>query len=183
MLLSTILRQPEELEQIKDLQVKNNRQHISEEEFRTQGFITMPFTIDMLQAMNDLAPAIIIKDEDKVVAYALVLLKEGRQIYPPFESMFRNFEKIIWKNKLLTSYNYYVMGQICVAKEYRGQGLVDMLYKKHKEIYSGKYDVVVTEISTSNPRSIKAHENSGFQIINIHKDELDEWAVVLWDWN
>lgn len=183
MLLTTTVSQPEELEQIKQLQVQNSRQHITEDEFRTQGFITMPFTLAMLKEMHEMAPAVIIKDNDRVVAYALVLLREGRHIYPPLETMFSKSETLFWKGKPVSHYNYYFMGQICVAKDYRGKGLVNRLYQKHKEIYSSRFDFVITEISTLNHRSIKAHENAGFKILNIYRDELDEWALVIWDWN
>ena len=75
------------------------------------------------------------------------------------------------------------MGQVCIAAAYRGQGVFDMLYKKHKEIFSGKYDVVITDIATRNTRSLRAHARVGFKTIATYTDELDEWAVVVWDWD
>jgi ribosomal protein S18 acetylase RimI-like enzyme len=74
------------------------------------------------------------------------------------------------------------MGQICVAKEFRGKGIVNMLYQKHKEMYSAQYDFILTEISTSNKRSLKAHEKIGFQFIYTYSDKMDEWNVVIWNW-
>lgn len=59
------------------------------------------------------------------------------------------------------------MAQICVDRNYSGKGLVNMLYQKHKEVYSFHYDFILTEISTSNYRSIKAHEKIGFQSITL----------------
>ena len=57
-----------------------------------------------------------------------------------------------------------------------------MLYQKHKKLYSIKYNLIVTEISASNPRSQKAHENVGFKTIHTYRDKIDEWKVVVWDW-
>jgi hypothetical protein len=57
-----------------------------------------------------------------------------------------------------------------------------MLYDKHKEVYSGQYDFLLTEISTRNIRSLIAHEKIGFETIHYHRDHMDEWAVVIWDW-
>jgi ribosomal protein S18 acetylase RimI-like enzyme len=74
------------------------------------------------------------------------------------------------------------MGQICVDKAYRGKGLVNMLYQKHREIYSSRFDFILTEISTANIRSIKAHEKLGFQSIHTYTDAMDEWRVVIWNW-
>ena len=181
MVYSSIVTNDHELQQILHLQKLNLKQNISIDEKESQGFVTMPFTMEMLKAMHELAPSVIVKDDDKVIAYAIVFLKEGRKLYPNLEPMFVNFEKITWKEKPLNSYNFYVMGQICVAKEYRGGKVFDMLYEKHKEIYNNKFDFIITEISTSNYRSLRAHERVGFETVCVHRDHLDEWAVVLWN--
>ncbi|MEJ0101634.1 MAG: GNAT family N-acetyltransferase [Bacteroidota bacterium] len=171
-----------ELQQILDLQKRNLKQHISENEKDEQGFLTMPFDMPMLETLHAVAPTVIIKDDDNVVAYAIVLLQEGRKAYPDIEPMFVNFENLSWQGKPLYDYKFYAMGQICVDKAYRGKGLFDMLYQKHKEIYQNKFDFIVTEISTSNYRSLNAHKRVGFVIINTFTDPLDEWDVVIWDW-
>jgi L-amino acid N-acyltransferase YncA len=74
------------------------------------------------------------------------------------------------------------MGQICVDKEFRGKGLFEELYQGHKEIYGSGFDFIITEISTSNHRSLRAHEKVGFETIHQYTDEMDEWAVVVWNW-
>lgn len=74
------------------------------------------------------------------------------------------------------------MGQICVAEGYRGQGIVDKLYASHRELYSKKFDFCLTEVSTSNARSMKAHERIGFKTIHTFTDATDEWNILLWNW-
>jgi RimJ/RimL family protein N-acetyltransferase len=96
--------------------------------------------------------------------------------------MFVLLDKQSWENKPLNAYRYYIMGQICVAKEYRGQGLVEELYNHHKKVYKSRFDLLVTEIATRNQRSVRAHEKAGFQPVHTYRDELDEWVVVAWDW-
>jgi len=179
---ATIVTSIEELEQIIVLQKKNLKQNITAEEKSTEGFVTMEFSLPMLQELHSLAPDIIIKDGDQVVAYAIVLLQEGRKAYPALEPMFRHFEKLKWKGKPLYDYKFYAMGQICIDKAYRGKGLFNKLYDKHREIYKDQYDFIITEVSTGNARSLNAHERVGFKIIDTFRDEKDEWAVVIWDW-
>jgi hypothetical protein len=58
-----------------------------------------------------------------------------------------------------------------------------MLCQQHKEVYGRYFDFLLTEISINNPRSLKAHEKIGFQTIYTYKDAMDEWNVVVWDWN
>jgi RimJ/RimL family protein N-acetyltransferase len=75
------------------------------------------------------------------------------------------------------------MGQVCIAKPYRGRGLFKALFQHHKKIYQSQFDLFITEIATRNRRSMRAHEKVGFKVIHIHRDEMDEWNVVAWDWS
>jgi L-amino acid N-acyltransferase YncA len=182
MYLATTVSNSHELQQILDLQQQNLKQFVTADEKQSQGFLTMQFNLPMLEALQAIAPSIIIKHNDKVVAYAMTLTLEGRQAYPDLESMFVNFEKLLWQGKPLYDYRFYVMGQVCVAKEHRAKGLFDKLYKHHKEVYSSQYDFIITEISTSNLRSIQAHKRVGFETIATYQDIMDYWNVVVWDW-
>ena len=182
MLTLTTVASSGELEEILRLQQQNLLQNIDDVEMQTQGFVTMIHSLDVLQKMHALAPSVIAKDNGKVVGYALVMLRECRELFPPLEPMFNNFDNLEYKEHPLNHYQYYVMGQVCIDKQYRRTGLFDQLYQKHKEIYSGDYDFIMTEVSTRNLRSLRAHERVGFETINTYSDDLDEWAVVLWNW-
>ena len=182
MLQPSIVTTENDFLQIHQLNQKNLKQHLNEETRKKEGFVTWLYSIDLLKKMHHLSPSIIIKDGEKVVAYALTTLKESKKFHPDLDTMFCNLETVYYKNNLLSFYRFYCMGQICVAEEYRSMGLVNMLYHKHKEVYSDKYDFILTEISTSNTRSLKAHEKIGFQTIYTYKDSVDQWNVVTWDW-
>ena len=183
MLYATIASSTDDLQQILELQRKNLRQRVSEADMKTQGFVTLHHDLNALQQMHDLAPSVIIRDQDHVVAYALTMLPECRQLTPDLESMFALLDQLYWNRRPLNDYRFYVMGQVCIAKDYRGQGLFDELFRYHKKIYQSQFDLFITEIATRNVRSMRAHERVGFKTIHVHRDELDEWAVVGWDWN
>lgn len=183
MLYAALTHTSEELQQVLRLQKENLIGNIDDAEMRSQGFVTLRHTYPVLEQMHQLAPSVLIKDDETVVGYALTMLRECRQLMPDLEPMFSLLDTIYWKNKLLTDYRFYVMGQICIDRQYRGQGLFDKLYQYHKEIYQTRFDLFITEISTRNHRSIRAHERVGFKTIHTHRDELDEWIVVGWDWS
>jgi hypothetical protein len=183
MLQATTVTREDELNQIFALNQQNLKQQLTIEEQKTEGFVTWLYSIDLLQKMHSLAPSIVVKDNDKVVGYALTTLKEASVFHPDLQTMFQNLEPLDFNGKPLFSYSFYCMGQICIAKEYRGQGLVQLLYQKHREVYSPKYDLLLTEISTSNKRSQQAHEKVGFKTIHTYRDALDEWNVVVWPWD
>jgi len=118
MLKATLASGKNDLQQILTLQKQNLIRNISKEEMQSQGFVTVDHSIEMLEKMHQLAPSVIIKDDDKVVAYALTMLCECKDLVPELESMFDRLDSMQWKGKPLNNYSYYVMGQICIDKQY-----------------------------------------------------------------
>ena len=182
MLYATTVTTADELEQIHKLNQQNLKSNLSGEEKKQQGFVTWLYTTQLLQQMHTIAPSIIVKDGDRVAGYALVLMKEAGVFHPDLQAMLQHFQNFNYSGKPLTDYSFYVMGQICIHPDYRGKGVFELLYQKHKEIYSTHYQLLVTEISTSNYRSQKAHERVGFKTIYTYKDTIDNWNVVVWEW-
>ncbi len=178
----SLVTKASELEQIAALSKENLRNDLSVEEKQTQGFITWEYNLPLLEKLHTIAPAVIVKCGEEVVGYALTALKETAAVLPVLNDMIHHLESLSFNGKPLKECRYYVMGQICIAKTHRGKGLFDRLYQHHKEIYSKQYDLLLTEISTSNHRSLKAHQNTGFQTIHTYRDEMDEWDVVVWNW-
>ncbi|MBC8172332.1 MAG: GNAT family N-acetyltransferase [Chitinophagales bacterium] len=171
-----------ELQQILQLQQKNLPQNISKTEAITQGFVTVEHTFDLLKQMHDVEPAVIAKDGDKVIGYALVMTKEFGKAIPVLFPMFEMFEKVDYQNRKLAAHNYFVMGQVCIDKDYRGIGLFDKLYQKLKEQLSSKFDIMITEVASRNARSIQAHKKSGLQTVHIYADAQEEvWEIMVWD--
>ena len=66
MIHSTLVNSKSELQQILDLQEQNLPKNISAEELRSQGFVTFQHDLETLQQFHQLAPSVIVKDDDKV---------------------------------------------------------------------------------------------------------------------
>jgi GNAT superfamily N-acetyltransferase len=152
-------------------------------EEKEQGFVTMHHNLEKLHRLHALATSVIIKGSEIVIAYAFVMLTQAGSLIPELKSMFEKLESLSWNDKPLQQYRYYVMGQVCVDKPYRGQGVFQMLYDKHKELMQPHYDFLVTEIATRNTRRIRAHEKVGFELLHRFSDEKEEWDIVVWDWS
>jgi len=174
---------PSEIIGIRDLQSLNLRQNITAEEAIEQGFLTAVYTIDYLQEMNSASPSIIAKDGDKVVGYALVATKGSRKGHDLIEGLFDAIDECEYNGKTLKDVNYVVVGQLCVAKEYRGQGLVQKLYGHFRDCLSNEFTYLVTDVAQANVRSLKAHKKRGFKVINELMYGGFGWDIVLWDWN
>lgn len=176
------VRQYGELMEIISLQRQYLRGKKSREEESDQGFLTVEHSLETLAQMHEIAPSIIARNEGKLAGYALTMPLACRDLIPVLFPMFDIFSDMSYGGKPILDYNFYVMGQICVAAEFRGMGVFDLMYKKHHELFENKYDFIVTEIATRNSRSLKAHKRVGFLPLHTYRDSLDEWAVVIWDW-
>ncbi|WP_111671914.1 GNAT family N-acetyltransferase [Algoriphagus litoralis] len=171
-----------ELQGILELQRVNLLSEISEKESADQGFVTVRHSMDQLQLMHALEPHVIAKDGDKVIGYILAMTKESRELVPVLVPMFGQFDRLIFGEKLLSDYDYMVIGQICVDKGYRGQGIFDRMYDHYRATFSTRYDFAITEIAISNSRSLKAHQRVGFKVIHEFNDSTQNWAIVMLDW-
>ena len=88
-----------ELNQILELQRSNIPSIISEDEKKKEGFVTVHHTLEILKAMNDKCAHIIAKHQDKVVGYALCMLKEFKEDICSF--ILNGRFSLFWKNILL----------------------------------------------------------------------------------
>lgn len=172
----------EEIAQIIALQQQNLGTEVGAEEQRSQGFVTVKHTQALLEEMNRKAPAIIAKAGEELAGYALIMPQSFRGTVPVLDPMFEKMDALSWKGKPLNDYRFFVMGQICVAKPWRGQGVFDALYAHMKEATKHEYDLVVTEVASRNLRSLKAHLRVGFQILLTYPAPDGEmWELVVWE--
>jgi GNAT superfamily N-acetyltransferase len=182
MLTATLATTRDELLQIHRLNQENHRDHLSPEEKDKEGFVSWLYPVELLQQLQDLAAQVIVKDDDRVVGYALVALREAAPFHPDLKTMFTHLDSVRYNDRYLADQSFYVMGQVCIDKDYRGKGVFAQLYRHHREAYSSSFDLLVTEISVNNIRSQRAHEKCGFQTIYTYTDAMDKWNVVVWDW-
>ena len=166
-----------ELEQIRALQLQNSSQNISSEEKLQEGFVTVQHSVALLEQMNSACAHIIAKDNDAVVGFALVMLSGFRNEIKALIPMFERIDELVPKDK-----TYVVMGQICVDKNYRKQGIFRGLYHFYREELQHQFDYLITEVAAINLRSMQVHEAIGFKIIDTYDEDGIVWNIVLWDW-
>lgn len=170
-----------ELIQILNLQNLNHLDNLTNEEKKNNGFLTVKHEFHILQEMNLSTAQIIAVDNKLVVGYALAMLKKHSELVPSLVTMFQMFEKLSFNGQCLK--DFYVMGQICISEDYRGQEIFEKMYGMHKSVYGKEFKRCLTEVSSSNLRSMRAHEKIGFQKTHNYQDATGNWNIMLWDWN
>ncbi len=172
-----------ELHEILRLQRKNIASALYANEISEQGFVTVQHDIALLQDMHQKSPSLIACHQGKVIGYALVMTLENRSSIPILAPMFDLLDHLKYNQKNISSYTYFIMGQVCIEKAYRGRGVFRLLYNGLYQHLAKKYDLLITEVATRNRRSINAHTAIGLQSIHQYADSGGEqWEIMLWDW-
>ena len=168
-----------ELQDILILQKKNLKENISTEELNQEGFVTLNHSMATLELMNSYEGQIIAVEDGVVIGYALVMVSDVKDEIPVLKPMFELLNVLSYKYRKISESKYYIMGQVCIEKSYRGKGIFAKLYDKHKEALASKYEYCITEVSSSNVRSLKAHAKVGFETIHSFSDVTDTWNILL----
>lgn len=173
-----------EIQQILDLQAKNHGSAIDAATAADQGFVTVRHDLDVLRRMNRVYPSVIAKAGERLAGYCLVMPRDFAAEIPILAPMFDMLEGLSWRGKPLNDSRWFVMGQVCVAEGFRGQGVFDGLYNKLRDVCRRDFDLVVTEIAERNGRSMRAHERVGFETMHVYREDLtgETWRVVGWGW-
>lgn len=162
-----------DLKQILELQQKNLPTAISSEEKKTEGFVTVSHTMEILRAMNDVCPHIIAKSDSMVIGYALCMHREFADDIEVLRPMFVQIDSVLPKDE-----NYIVMGQICIDKSFRGQGVFRQLYRTMQDAVRSKFDHIITEVDAENTRSLRAHYAVGFKDLKSYPSENRIWRLM-----
>lgn len=165
------------------LQDKNLKKSLEEEEINSQGFVTVVHDLKLLHEMNQMEKHVVAKSDDQVIGYALVMLRSFKDRIPILQATFKTIDTLSYKGMELIDSRYFLMGQVCVGKPFRGQGVFSGLYQHMKKVMQSEFQYVITEIALENKRSMRAHEKVGFVVILTYTHNNAEWAIVLWDWN
>jgi len=163
----------QELKQILQLQSANLRSVISSRESQREGFVSVVHTLDLLERMNRVAAHIVAKTGDNVVGYALCM-------HPSFSDEIAMLKPMFHKvnTQLGPNHKFMIMGQICIAKQYRGKGIFRGLYKAMSEALFPAYDSIVTEVDADNQRSLQAHHAVGFSDIEVYRSGDRIWHLI-----
>lgn len=107
------------LRQILNLQTRNHSDSISQQELNSEGYVTVRHSADLLQRMNTPHPHVVAREgvNRHIVGYTLVLDPEHGAEIPLLEAMFQRINATEYEGKLLRDRKYFVMGQVCIAKE------------------------------------------------------------------
>ena len=162
-----------ELEQILKLQQDNLKGGLSDSEKEKEGFVSVVHSLKLLEAMNDVCPHILAKSGDTVLGYALCMHPDFSEAIPMLKPMFRKVSGLIDP-----AHRFVIMGQVCIGKSWRKQGIFRGLYASMQQELKGQFDSIITEVDDKNQRSLTAHLAVGFITLEVYTSGERTWHLV-----
>lgn len=141
------------------------------EEARKEGFVTTPFTVAQIETIIDQYGMFIAKNEiDVIIAYVFAGSWKYFEQWEIFNYMVSRFPKLSFNGKEITTINSFQYGPVCIEKEYRGKGVLNLIFEEMRLAMLKKYPIAITFINKINVISEKAHtQKLGWQIIDEFK--------------
>lgn len=148
------------------LQAQNLISELSEEEKATNGFVTTPFTPDLLVEIIDLGGAFVTEIDGQVVAYLFGGSWPYYEKWPIFPYMTARFPNWNIENQKITIENSFQYGPVCIDANHRGKRIINHLFEAMRKDFIKTYPLAATFINQANPISTKAHLKLGWTIVD-----------------
>lgn len=127
------------------------------EQDRQDGFLSAVFTLEQTAAMaEDLGTTVAIVD-GVLAGFLCAFRNDFDHGSPVIAKMIESYNRVYFEGKLLSSYNSYAYGPVCIDRAYRRKGLLRGLYEAQKQELAGQFEVGVALIARNNPHSMQAH--------------------------
>ncbi|MDC6351059.1 GNAT family N-acetyltransferase [Zeaxanthinibacter sp. PT1] len=163
----------DQLEQILELQRENLVEVLTEEMRTEEGFVSLKHSLELLAHMNAVCPHIVALDGDRVIGYALSMHPSFSEEIPLIQPMFKRV-----KGLLAPGTRFMVMGQVCIAKDYRKKGIFRGLYHRMQVALKNDFEWIITEVDDRNQRSLNAHYAVGFTDMEVYESDGRTWHLI-----
>ena len=161
---------PQDYPAIVQLNSANFIANLSEDE-RTDGFLSAVFTLDQTAAMaDDLGTTVAIVD-GVLAGFLCAFRNDFDHGSPVVAKMIESYDRMRFEGKLLSQFNTYAYGPVCIDRAYRRKGLLRGLYEAQKNELAGRFEVGVALIARSNQHSMLAH------VVGLGMTEVGEFEV------
>lgn len=176
--IKTQIATTHDVESFLELQAKYLVTNLTQEQ-KKDGFVTTPFTIEQLHEIISQDGLFLAKFEGKVIGYAFAGSWEYFSQWKIIEEMGKMLP-ITFENQEIKMENSFQYGPICIDMEFRGSGLINLLFDFMRTNMIKKYPISVTFINKINERSRKAHvEKLGWKIIKKFQFNNNEYYFLI----
>src|SRR5690554_1246355 len=173
-----------DIEGVLALQSRYLYSNLSNEE-RKKGFVTTPFTISQLEEILLEKGLFIAETEDgKIVSYVFAGSWKYFEQWEIFNFMVSRFPQLFFQGKEITIANSFQYGPVSIEKEYRGKGVLNLIFEEMRLEFKKKYPISITFINKVNVISKIAHTRKlGWKIIDEFEYNNNTYIGLAFDMN
>lgn len=134
---------------------------------RANGFVTTPFVPKQIEAIIEQNGLFVAEDKGIIISYVFAGTWAYFQQWEIFKLMVSRFPILQFNGQKITVENSFQYGPVCIAKAYRGQGVLQMIFEEMRQSMVQKFPISITFINKVNAISTIAHTKKlGWVIID-----------------
>lgn len=181
-MIKTSIGDKNDITGILSLQEKNLFSNLDNEE-RKGGFVTTPFTVTQIEEIIKQHGIFVAKNsENEIIAYAFAGSWDYFQQWEIFNMMISRFPKFSFQSTRISLENSFQYGPVCIYKNYRGKGILNLIFEEMRIEFLQKYPISITFINKVNVISIKAHTRKlGWVIVDEFEFNNNEYLGLAFD--
>jgi hypothetical protein len=145
-----------DIEGILALQSQNLLANLSDAEL-ANGFVTTPFTPDLLRHLLDRSGIFVLENEGKIGGYLLASDWEFFSQWEIFRVMVARLPELRFQGREITVDKSFQYGPICIDRSLRGSDIFPQLFDLMRSSFAPRFPIGVTFINKLNQRSFAAH--------------------------
>jgi hypothetical protein len=155
-----------DFEGILALQSRNLYANIAAEAW-AGGFVTTPFTPDLLRQLLIQSGVFVAEADRQIVAYVLAGDWDFFSQWEIFRLMMARLPELKFQGRELTVERTFQYGPVCVDVTLRGSNILPELYALMRSSFAPKFPIGITFINKINERSFAAHTRKlGLEVID-----------------
>jgi hypothetical protein len=145
-----------DIDGILDLQSRNLYANLSAADL-AGGFVTTPFTADLLCQLIERIGVFVAVDEDKIVGYLLAGDWTFFSQWEIFKVMISRLPELKFMGEGITIDRSFQYGPICIDLDWRGSTVFPDLFALMRSSFESRFPIGITFINKLNERSFMAH--------------------------
>ena len=137
-----------------------------DERARQGGFLTGSFAAPALGAMLASVPGQVAYCEEELAGFVINSKLPAERYSPFIQAISELLPSLLYQQRPVTDYQWFYYGPVLVRQEYRGQGLLQQLFKATKQTLAGRYNLGVAFIAAENAASRWVHtQKLGLEVV------------------
>ncbi len=141
---------------ILDLQTENLYANLAPTAL-SNGFVTTPFTPELLKQLFHQTGVFVADREDKIVGYLLAGDWEFFSQWEIFRVMLDRLPQLRFRDREISVENSFQYGPICIDRAVRGTTVFPDMFAYMRSRFAPKFPIGITFINKLNERSFAAH--------------------------